>query len=336
MPVAPGAATKPTTSHVRRIVLDCRPTAANTIVDGPGPPIEPHARNTFMNRFIQRRKWLLQASLSICVLGAMPWGCGVVSPSLDQLLALSRLDQSNTTLDLAVAIAQPAATVTAAVGAPTIIQWADIAKVPGTVVRVAAQRQDALQADTGDPIQLIGDGTPGSGRDAVSDGQSDQFDWDITGVRIGDYVIVVTIEAPDGRSITVRSRDADRATTGIIQVTTALPAPTLTFTNPGATDVTATAPTTVNLTWTDNGVANADAQFVLGLDLDAAHDNGNEIILLRDALSTDGNTGQFVFSFVDENGNGVPAGTYTVFAQLDDNANAAVTREATGKLIVVP
>ena len=246
-------------------------------------------------------------------------------------------DGSNTDLDLAVAVVQPAGTVTAGPGATTVIQWADIAKITGSTVRLTAQHQNDLTENIGNPIELIGDGTPGSGRDAIADGNNDVFEWDITGVRVGDYVITVTLEAPDGASATAASRDVDRGTTGIIRVITALPVPTLTFTAPGAADVTVNVGNTFDLTWTDNGTANADALLTLGLDTDADHAGGNEIILLRgQPLSTNDNTGLFTFSFVDENGDNVDNGTYTVFARIDDNANDIVTKEATGKLILAP
>jgi len=73
---------------------------------------------------------------------------------------------------------------------------------------------------------------------------------------------------------------------------------------------------------------------VLGLDIDTTHDNGNEIVLLRDLLSADGNTGAFSFNFVDENGDAVPAGTYRVFATVDDDAHDVVIVDTTGQLIV--
>ena len=88
----------------------------------------------------------------------------------------------NTDLELAIAIAQPSGQITTAIGLATIIQWADIATVPGTVVRITAQRQNTFNEDTAAPIELVGDGTLGSGRDAVPDGDNDVFDWDITGV----------------------------------------------------------------------------------------------------------------------------------------------------------
>lgn len=277
---------------------------------------------------------------SIATLAA---GCGLFSPTGDQLIALSQLDHSNTDLSLGISIVQPVTSVAVTSGTKTTIQWSDIAKTPGTVVRLQAQREatnaqgaPAPNAFTGPVIHLIGDGTPGSGRDAVADGENDKFSWDLTGVRIGVYQITATIESPDGMTKTVLSNDPDRNTNGVITVTTTLAAATLTFTNPGATDVTATSPTPLNITWTDNGATNSAAQVVLGLDTDTTHRSGNEIILLRDALSTDGNSGSFNFTYVDEDGNAVPAGAYRVFAIVDDNAHEPVTVEATGKLIVVP
>lgn len=244
---------------------------------------------------------------------------------------------ADTTVQLAVSVVQPAAAVTATPGVTTVIQWADIAKVTGTSVRVSARRENSVGEATSDVIHLIGDGTPGSGRDAVADGNNDVYVWDITGVRVGDYVITVTIEAPDGTTATAVSRDLIRGTTGVIRIVTGLPAPTLTFTAPGAADETVNVGNTFDITWTDNGTANAEARVVLGLDPDSDHESGNEIVLLRDAaLSDNDDTGTFTFSFVDENGGNVPTGTYTVYAIVDDGVNNSVTSSATGKLILAP
>ncbi len=240
-------------------------------------------------------------------------------------------------VDLGITVVRPGRAVTVSPGIEAVIQWADIATVPGTVVRVAAQRQNAILENVGDPIQLVGDGTPGSGRDALADGDADIFIWDFTGVRIGDYVIIATIETPDGQTLTAVSRDEARGTTGVLTIKTALPVPTLAFTAPGAADETFNAGGTFDITWTDNGEANVEAMLTLGLDIDNDHENGNEIILLRDwLLSLDGNAGTFTFVGFDENGDTVPDDTYTVFALIDDRANDPVTVKATGKLIVAP
>ncbi|HKQ47482.1 MAG TPA: hypothetical protein VJZ71_05395 [Phycisphaerae bacterium] len=250
---------------------------------------------------------------------------------------------SDTELELGIAVVHPVGVETVAAGAMATVQWADIASVAGTGVRVQAQRNATTgnttlpDAPTGPVIFLIGDATPGTGRDAIADGENDIFHWDTTGVRVGRYIITMTIEAPDGTSETVMSLDPDRGTTGVVNITTTLPVPTLNFTAPGATDETVTTGNTFNITWTDNGSANADARMTLGLDPDDNPDNGNEVILLsNEPLSTDGNNGSFTFNFLDQDGNGVADGTYTVFAQLDDNANDVVTVEATGQLILNP
>ena len=249
----------------------------------------------------------------------------------------------NTDLELGIAVVHPVGVETVNAGVLATVQWADITSVAGTGVRVQAQRLAVSgnttlpDAFTGPVIFLIGDGTPGTGRDAVADGENDIFRWDTTGVRIGRYLITMTIEAPDGTSKTVKSLDEDRGTNGVVNITTNLPIPALTFTAPAAADVTVTTGNTFNITWTDNGNNNADTRLTLGLDPDDNHANGNEVILLsNDPLSTDGNTGSFTFNFLDQDGNGVADGTYTVFAQLDDNAHDVVTVEAGGQLILNP
>lgn len=278
--------------------------------------------------------------LSIVTLALAVAGCGFVSPLGDQIIAVSQLDNSNTTLDTAISIQLPTTELSVESGTKTTLAWSDIAKLSGTTVRLQAQRVASVgnpvsgYGFTGPVIHLIGDGTPGSGNDAVSDGVNDTFVWEVTGVRIGKYLITATIDAPDGTSKSAVSADSNHNTDGLIVVTTTLAAPTLTFTNPGATDVTATSPNPETLTWTDNGNTNANAQITLLLDPDSNHTSGNEIILAHIPLSDDANAGSFDFNFVDESGNPVPGGTYTVAAQLDDNLHDITIVEATGKLIV--
>ncbi|MFQ5412306.1 MAG: hypothetical protein ACE5EC_08400 [Phycisphaerae bacterium] len=244
---------------------------------------------------------------------------------------------SNTDLEIGITIVQPGQPVTTAEGVQTIVQWADITSIEGTVVRVMAQRKNNVDEDVGDPIELVGNTATGAGRDALADGDNDFFVWDITGVRVGTYVITAVIEAPNGATAIARSTDPDRGTNGAIMITTALPVPTLSFTAPGQTDLSITTTGVFDITWTDNGDVNPDALLTLGLDIDDDHENGNEIILVTNQpLSENDDTGQFTFFFQDENGNPVPDGTFTVFAVIDDNANDPVTIESTGKLILNP
>jgi len=250
---------------------------------------------------------------------------------------IAPIDTTPASVDLGIAVVQPGRVVTVSPGIEAVVQWADIATIPGTTVRVTAQRQNAILEPVGDPIELVGDGTPGSGRDALADGDSDIFIWDFTGVRVGDYVITLTIETPDGQTLTAVSRDEDRGTEGVLTIVTSLPVPEFAFTAPGDTDETYNSGGTFDITWTDNGDANADAVVLLGLDTDDDHENGNEVVLVRDQLlSIDGSAGTFTFVGMDENGDTVPDETYTVFAIVDDQANDPVTAEATGKLIVAP
>lgn len=287
-----------------------------------------------MGRFARIRPLTEQLA---CLLMTIVAGCTGEMLLYGALPAPTSKVNSPTGKTLAISIVIPATPTTAAPGAAAIVQWADIATVPGTSVRIIAQRQNSLGENTSDPIHLVGNGSVGSGKDALADGDGDTVEWDITGVRVGDYVITAIIESPDGNSATVVSRDMDRGTTGVLTVTTALPIPTFTFTAPGNADVTVTTGNTFNITWTDNGNNNADARLTLGLDTDDDHDSGNEIILLsNDPLSNGGNTGQFTFAFLDQDGNTVPDGTYNVFSIVDDNANDPVERTATGQLLLNP
>ncbi|MBX3395475.1 MAG: hypothetical protein KF841_08905 [Phycisphaerae bacterium] len=262
-------------------------------------------------------------------------GCTGIDLFLGPLLGLGNQNNNNS-IKLGIAIAEPNAQVNASAGVLTPIRWADIASIEGTVVRITAQRRNIDDEDTADPIHLVGDGTTGSGRDALADGDNDIFQWDVAGVRVGTYVIIATIESPDGETRTVQSRDADRGTNGTIVVTTALPVPTLSFTDPGNADVTVTAPTPFTIMWTDNGPQNPDALVSIKLDLDTNHNNGNEITLVSaQPLSENGASGSFVFNFVDENGDSVPSDTYNLFAVIDDGVNDPVTVNAVGQLVVV-
>lgn len=280
-----------------------------------------------------RSRRLLFANVALIFMAATMAGCTIFD------FIFGPLPDANATSDvtLGVSIVQPAEEVTATPGIETVIQWADIATVDGTTVRITAQRRNNLNENTADPIELVGDGSVGSGRDALADGQNDFYSWDITGVRVGTYIIIATIESPEGDSAQAMSTDEDRGTTGSIVVTTALPVPELTFTAPGASDETVTTGNTFDITWTDNGSANADALVTLGLDPDSDHTSGNEVILVSNQpLSENGDNGLFTFFFQDEDGNTVPDGDYTVFARIDDNANDIVTAEAEGLLRVNP
>jgi len=292
-------------------------------------PVNPAPQTT------RRPRRIVRGTLTLAMLsGVLAIGCTGVDLFFGPLPTGPRL---NTDLELAIAITQPNQQVTTATGVATIIQWADIATIPGTVVRITAQRQNNFQENTADPIELVGDGTLGSGRDAMADGDNDVFEWDISGVRVGTYVIIATIEAPDGSTVTISSRDTDQGTNGLINVTTALPVPTLAFTTPGAADETLTTGNTLDVAWTDNGSANPQAVLTLGLDTDFDHESGNEIILVSNQLlSENGDSGLFTFQFLDENGSTVPDGTYTVFAIVDDGINDPVIVEATGALILNP
>jgi len=237
----------------------------------------------------------------------------------------------------AITIVQPTDTVVAAPGASTFVQWADLASTSGTTVRLTAQLLDAVMEPDGAPIDLIGDGTIGSGVDALTDGAGDFFELDLAVLRVGDYSFTVFLEAPDGETDMANSFDMDLGLAGIVSVTSALPVPTLTFTAPGGADESVTTGNTFDITWTDNGDANPAATLTLGLDIDDDPTNGNEIILESGTpLSDDGNAGMFTFAFMDENGAGVPDGSYTVFAIIDDLENQIVQETADGMLVLNP
>lgn len=254
----------------------------------------------------------------LTLLAATTVGCSI--PAL--LAIFGQTPGGNTPAPPAISVAVPNSDTNVNSGVGTLIRWADVAPVAGTTVNVVAQKRNAVLEDVGDPITLV------TNRDAQLDGTDDTFTWDVTGVRVGNYTIIATITAPDGRT-------ADDESNGRFVVTTTLTVPNLTFTNPAAADVNFTAPGPLNITWTDNGSTATTAKVKLGLDLNFNHTQGSEIILAENLdLSADGNTGTFAFTGVDKDGVTVPAGSYVVFAILDDTINEIVTKDATGKLIV--
>jgi hypothetical protein len=266
-------------------------------------------------RFVELRTFIV---MSILAAGLTSSGCSI--PAILAVLGQTPEEPQ----EPAVSVAQPAVETNLMAGSTGLVRWADIATEPGTVVNVIAQRKNEIDESTGDPITIA------TNRDALVDGDGDVANWDVTGVRVGMYDIIATISSPDGFT-------AEDTSDARFIVTTTLPVPTFTFTAPGATDVTFNPGDTFNFTWTDNGEANADAVVILGIDLDFDHDEGDEIILLRDQpLSADGNNGLFAFMGQDADGNPVAPNTYTVFATVDDGVNDPVTEEATGQLIVNP
>src|SRR5262249_47929622 len=154
---------------------------------------------------------------------------------------------------LAVTFVKPVTTQSVSAGAPATIVWADIASIPGTFITLIVNRVDPATRDVISTIVLI------PSRDALADGDNDIFDWNVDGVIVGSYQPVISITAPDGGFQTTSAP-------GDFNVTSSIPAPTLTFTNPGNTDVHVANPGTLNITWTDNGAANPDTEITLELD----------------------------------------------------------------------
>ncbi len=231
--------------------------------------------------------------------------------------------------DLAISVVQPDTNRNVSPGASALIQWADIASVPGTFVTVRVDRLNSATREKISEIVLV------PARDALADGVADRFEWDVTGVIVGTYKAVLTIAAPDGRMQTTSAP-------GDFNVTSTIPAPTLTFTNPAAADVNVPNPGNVNITWTDNGVANGQTRITLTLDPtpdDPA--NGDERTIARNLSAADnGNNGTFNFDRTDADGVPVPPGTYTLRAtlvdDLHDDDGAPIVVNAIGRIVVEP
>ena len=110
-------------------------------------PVNLSSRTPNLPRRLSRGKLTL-----VLLSGVLGIGCTPADLLFGPLPAGPRL---NTELELAIAIAQPNQQITTATGVATIIQWADIATVPGTVVRITAQRQNNQNENTADPIELV-------------------------------------------------------------------------------------------------------------------------------------------------------------------------------------
>ncbi|MCK6455493.1 MAG: hypothetical protein L6Q92_03030 [Phycisphaerae bacterium] len=229
-----------------------------------------------------------------------------------------------------ISFASPATTQNASPGAPAVIRWADITDEPGTSVQLAIRRVDPDTRDVLSETILI------PSRDALADGASDRFDWDVSGVIVGSYQPVLRMSSPTGQS-------AEEFAPGDFNVISAFASPTLTFTTPGAADVSVMTGNNTTIQWTDNGVVNGLTTIRLVLDTDANdHENGNEITIAEGIMaSDDGNNGDFMFDTNDVNMNPVPTGTYTLFAVLedgihDDGLGNPILVEAVGRIIITP
>lgn len=255
----------------------------------------------------------------------------VVASGCNTDLILYFLGASTTTNpppEMAITFVKPATTQNAPLGAPAEIQWADIAPVAGTFITLKVDRIDPTTREIISELQLI------ASRDAQADGDNDLFDWDVTGVIVGTYQPVITIQSPNGQTQTTSAP-------GDFNVTSTVPVPTLTFTNPGATDVTIPNPGSTTITWTDNGVANPDTRITLQLDPTSGSSGDERTIAQNISAGADGNNGSFNFDRNDVDGNPVPPGTYTLIATLvddihDNGQGGPITVSAVGRIILDP
>jgi hypothetical protein len=113
-------------------------------------------------------------------------GCTEAGQVLGQLLGVARPQP-------AIALVAPTADQTAQIGATVIVQWADVAFEPGTVVMVEALRLNS----NGDVVENI---VVLANRDAMSDGAGDVLELDTTSLPAAFYRFRVTIRSPDGFS----------------------------------------------------------------------------------------------------------------------------------------
>src|SRR5262249_2022522 len=122
--------------------------------------------------------------------------------------------------DLAVTFVSPVTTQSVTSGAPAVIQWADIATETASFITLKVNRVDPTTRQIISTIELI------PSRSATDDGDADIFEWNVAGVIVGSYQPVITLSSPSGGMVTASAP-------GDFDVTSSIPAPTLTFTNPG-------------------------------------------------------------------------------------------------------
>jgi hypothetical protein len=148
------------------------------------------------------------------------------------------------------------------------------------------------------------------------------FDWDTTSAEPGEYLI-------RGELVVAGAVEDTVTATGHITIDGQ---PEFAFTEP-ATDTSLPSGGSVTISWTARD-PEGTAKAKLGLDPDLDHASGNEIFIDEVTLPADSTPGQFAWTGNDTSNAAVPAGTYNVFALVDDASNPVLVVTNTGRITV--
>ncbi len=211
---------------------------------------------------------------------------------------------------LGVAVSEPAADRTVPQGTPVSIKWSigNLTGEPATLKIYVESRADLSQTVLLDGFQIEDTGDAGT------------LTWD-TGSASGLYAIYAQLTAAG----LTRVAAADG------KVTVDRP-PQFEFTAP-TRDVTYQPGTGEPLVIAWEGFDD-DGTVQLGLDEDATHDSGNEILIHEADLPTTSEAGTFSWTGDDQEGDPVAAGTYFLFARLSDAQNPVSNIDGLGQITV--
>ncbi len=150
-------------------------------------------------------------------------------------------------------------------------------------------------------------------------GDSGTMTWDTSGYA-GPYSLIARVATAEG--------NAEDISDGLITVDAP---PTFEFTAPSATSTPYQSGDTLTIAWVggDDG-ASAD----IGLDTDTDHTNGNETTILSRELPNPAAADTVAWTGNDTDGTAVAAGTYNLFAIVDDGVNERLIVEGSGNIIL--
>jgi hypothetical protein len=144
--------------------------------------------------------------------------------------------------------------------------------------------------------------------DASDESNSGAVTWDTSDFPPGPYAFIAEL----------RSATKVVTATGDARITVDVP-PELIFRSP-TDDVTFTAGDTLRIRWAARDL-NGSGTARIGLDPDQDHASGNEIFLDEQDLTATRTSAELNFIGLDTENQSVPAGTYLLFAELDDTVN---------------
>jgi len=220
----------------------------------------------------------------------------------------SRPDTGET---LGVAVLTPAANRTVAVGDTVGVEW--------TAVNETAD--EAI-------VTILVESRPGLARTILVGGQTlddsrgpRTFEWDTTGFDRGEYAVIASIEA--GATF--------RESTASGKITLNGP-PTFEFTGP-TDDATLVPDDGITISWIARD-PEGSGTVQIGIDPGPGHQTGNEVILAEENLPATEDVGSLVWDGTDKDGSRVDAGTYYLFALVDDGVTQARVVDGLARLTV--